>query len=51
MIGNKIDLEEQRKVSKNQARIFCEQNGNMMFYESSAKNNVNVETAFKDLGG
>ena len=51
VIGNKIDLEEQRKVSTNQGKNLCEQNGNMLFYESSAKNNVNVETAFKDLGG
>ena len=32
------------------ARKFCQQNGNMLFYESSAKNNLNVENAFKELG-
>ena len=50
VIGNKVDLEENRKISMIDARKFCQQNGNMLFYESSAKNNLNVETAFKDLG-
>lgn len=50
MIGNKTDLEEQRRVGSIEARKFCQQNGNMIFYESSAKNNKNVENAFRDLG-
>ena len=43
-------MEENRKVSTIDARKFCQQNGNMLFYETSAKNNLNVETAFKELG-
>jgi len=50
VIGNKVDLEDQRKVGTVDARKFCQQNGNMLFYESSAKNNLNVECAFKELG-
>ena len=43
-------MEENRKVSTIDAKKFCQQNGNMLFYESSAKNNVNVEVAFSELG-
>lgn len=50
VIGNKVDLEDQRKVSSLEAKKFCQQNGNMLFFEASAKNNLNVELAFKDLG-
>jgi len=36
-------MEETRKVTTIEARKFCQQNGNMLFFESSAKNNINVE--------
>jgi hypothetical protein len=36
-------------VSTTEAKKFCSANGNMLFYECSAKNNFNVEQAFKDL--
>ena len=31
------------------ARKFCSQNGGMQLYETSAKDNHNVEQAFKDI--
>ena len=50
VIGNKVDMEENRKVSTIDAKKFCQQNGNMLFYESRAKDNINVEVAFRELG-
>jgi len=49
VIGNKVDLEDKRQVSGMEARKFCQQNGGMLFYETSAKDNLNVEKAFKDI--
>ena len=51
VLGNKVDLDEQglRKVSYNDAAKFCADNGNMIFYETSAKNNINVEKGFTEL--
>lgn len=50
VVGNKTDLEDHRKVSTLEGKKFCQQNGNMLFFEASAKNNTNVESAFKELG-
>ena len=50
VVANKVDLEDERKVSALEGRKFAQQNGNMLFYESSAKQNYNVEVAFKELG-
>ncbi len=50
VIGNKVDLaDEQRQVSHSNAARFCQEEGDMMLVETSARNNVNVETAFKNL--
>jgi small GTP-binding protein len=45
LIGNKIDLEEDRQVSLEEATKFAEENG-LIYIETSAKNGKNVETAF-----
>jgi Ras-related protein Rab-7A len=50
VIGNKVDMQDHRRVSTADGMKFSKENGNMLFFECSAKNNINVEQAFKDLG-
>jgi GTPase SAR1 family protein len=45
MIGNKMDLAEQREVSFEEATKFAEEN-NLVYVETSAKTGKNVEDAF-----
>lgn len=45
LIGNKCDLEAQRDVTFDEAKLFAEENG-LMFIEASAKTGTNVEEAF-----
>jgi len=45
LVGNKADLEHRREVSKESAEAFAKEHG-LLFVETSAKNNVNVEEAF-----
>lgn len=50
VIGNKLDLEEEeRAVALSSAEEYCAKNGNMQFLETSARDNVNVEEAFRRL--
>ena len=51
VLGNKVDLADkgQRGVSFEDAKRFCAENGNMIFYETSAKDNINVEQGFTEL--
>lgn len=49
LIGNKIDMEDKRKVLKKVAVDYARSN-NMMFFETSCFNATNVETAFLELG-
>ena len=57
VLGNKADkdpntnnnagtMEEQRQVSSQQAREWCQSNGNIPYFETSAKTALNVENSF-----
>lgn len=48
LIGNKSDLEKDRAVTQEEAMDYAKKNG-LMFMETSALDNVNVETAFETL--
>lgn len=45
LLGNKVDR-DQRVVREDDARRWCQENGNMPYFETSAKDNINVERAF-----
>mmetsp|Transcript_17476 Transcript_17476/g.49130 ORF Transcript_17476/g.49130 Transcript_17476/m.49130 type:complete len:208 (+) Transcript_17476:75-698(+) len=46
VLGNKVDMEGQRVVTKSQAMQWCTQHNNVPFFETSAKNSTAVEDAF-----
>ena len=45
-MGNKVDKEEERQVSTEQAKQWCKDNGDMPYFETSALNNIAVDEAF-----
>jgi len=49
LLGNKIDVENGRAVSKKRALKFCEDNGNIQYFETSAKEGIGVSNAFMHL--
>jgi len=49
VLGNKCDLENQRVVSQKRALGWCQSNGNIPYFETSAKEAINVETAFQTI--
>lgn len=48
LVGNKVDLKEERKVDKSTAKSFAETN-RLAYIETSAKQATNVEAAFRGL--
>ncbi|KNC53297.1 Ras-like protein Rab-7A [Thecamonas trahens ATCC 50062] len=49
VLGNKIDLEDQRRISTKRAMTWCTLKGNIPYFETSAKENVEVEQAFHTI--
>ena len=48
LVGNKVDLEGERKVSFQEAETLAKANG-MKYYDTSAKTNLNVMEFMEDL--
>jgi len=49
VIGNKIDLQSSRVISQTKARAWCQSNGDLPYFETSAKEEINVETLFQTI--
>ncbi|CDO72399.1 hypothetical protein BN946_scf184977.g98 [Trametes cinnabarina] len=50
VLGNKIDMEEsKRQVSQKRAMTWCQSKGNIPYFETSAKEAINVEQAFQTV--
>lgn len=48
LIGNKCDMEDKRLISEERGKKVAEENG-IKFFETSAKENINIEIAFNSL--
>lgn len=48
IVGNKIDLQNMRKVDREMGKKFAKQQ-RALFVETSAANNINVQMAFEEL--
>ena len=49
VIGNKIDLDNQRVISTKRLQAWCAAKGNIPSFETSAKEAINVEQAFQTI--
>lgn len=50
VLGNKIDMEDsKRAVSQKKATSWCQSKGNIPYFETSAKEAINVEQAFQTI--
>ena len=50
LIGNKIDQVNNRKISEEAAREWCRKNGDIPYFETSAKDGTSVREAFISAG-
>ena len=50
LVGNKVDLKDERKTSQEDAREIAKQH-NMNYYDASAKENININELMEDLMG
>ena len=48
VIGNKVDLEN-REISTNKAKTWCENRNDIPYFETSAKKGQNIEDAFRTI--
>jgi len=46
VLGNKVDLKENRAITESRARSWCEEKGNIPYFETSAREATKVEAAF-----
>jgi small GTP-binding protein len=46
VLGNKVDMEGERVVDEDDAKSWCQINGELPYFETSAKDNTNVDLAF-----
>jgi Ras-related protein Rab-7A len=52
VLGNKVDVEDsKRMISSKRAQAFCQAKGGIPYFETSAKEAVNVEQAFASRNG
>ena len=50
VLGNKVDVEESKRVvSQKRAMAWCQSKGNIPYFETSAKDAINVEQAFQTI--
>ena len=49
VLGNKVDLVKKRVISIDLAKSWCKRNGNLSYFEVSARDGTNVELAFSDI--
>lgn len=49
VVGNKVDMEGKRAVSQKRAMEWCAAKGNIPYFETSAKQAINVEEAFRTV--
>jgi len=49
VIGNKVDLADSRTVTTKRAMQWCQEKNNVPYFETSAKESINVEQAFQTI--